>query len=114
VPEAEYHPIQTTHDAQPEGEQIREERKNDKSQCARRRGAIVPCCRGETFARTDGPACSSLDNVETFGTPGSDTCWKDSDQEKERDQNPMKSSICRDGIHSDLVKPMRPGAPRLA
>jgi hypothetical protein len=45
-----------------------------------------------------------LYNVEAFGTPGRNTGGKDSDQEKDRDQNPMKSSICPDGIHSDLVE----------
>jgi hypothetical protein len=45
-----------------------------------------------------------LYNVEAFGTPGRNAGGKDSDQQKNRDQNPMKSPVCRDGIQLDLVR----------
>jgi hypothetical protein len=42
--------------------------------------------------------------VKAFGAAGHNTGGEDSKQEEERDQNPMRSPGCRDGIHLDLVE----------
>ena len=53
---------------------------------------------------SDGPAGGSLYDVKAFGAAGHNTGGEDSKQEEERDQNPMRSPGCRDGIHLDLVE----------
>ena len=53
---------------------------------------------------SDGPAGGSLYDVVTLRPTGRNTGGEDSKQEEERDQNPMRSPGCRDGIHLDLAE----------
>jgi hypothetical protein len=104
APEAQYHTIQTPYPNRSKGKQIDEQRKNDESHSARWHRTLDFRCCGKAVVGSDGPAGGSLYDVEAPGTAGRHTRGEDSKQEEERDQNPMRSPGCRDGIHLDLAE----------